>query len=310
MRRLLLRLAWLAIFICALVPTAALAAEPAEPFTVRAMFEEQLPLAGMRFDVYRVADRSGDGAWSPVPRFKAYRSRLETQSSDGEARAALARVLERVALMEEACLPEASAETDESGTAVVDALEPGLYLLSGQSVCVNRQIYTPSPLLIVCPAEREAEPTLTRSPEKADYSVQIVWDDAQTPEQRPESLSVQLMCDGKAFGRPVLLSEEQDWRYTWSSLPTAHYWALAEQIVPGYLDAEIQKEGDTLPRDLCRSTAGSSASAGGRGSTGEGKSWLAGGTGAPAARCSRTVSAENTKKIKKSLTVNLLDTVR
>ena len=48
MRRLLLRLAWLAIFICALVPTAALAAEPAEPFTVRAMFEEQLPLAGMR----------------------------------------------------------------------------------------------------------------------------------------------------------------------------------------------------------------------------------------------------------------------
>lgn len=243
MRRLLLRLAWRATFICALVPTTALAAEPAEPFTVRAMFEEQLPLARMRFDVYRVADRSGDGAWSPVPRFKAYRSRLETQSSDGEARAALARVLERVALMEEACLPEASAETDESGTAVFDALEPGLYLLSGQSVCVNRQIYTPSPLLIVCPAEREAEPALTRSPEKADYSVQIVWDDAQTPEQRPESLSVQLMCDGKAFGRPVLLSEEQDWRYTWSSLPTAHYWALAEQIVPGYLDAEIQKEG-------------------------------------------------------------------
>ena len=53
---------------------------------------------------------------------------------------------------------------------------------------MNRQIYTPSPLLIVCPAEREAEPELTRSPEKADYSVQIVWDDEKTPEQRPESL--------------------------------------------------------------------------------------------------------------------------
>ena len=84
---------------------------------------------------------------------------------------------------------------------------------------------------------------LTRSPEKADYSVRIVWDDEKTPAQRPESLSVQLMCDGKAYGRPVLLSEEQDWRYTWSSLPTVHYWALAEQAVPGYLDAEVQKEG-------------------------------------------------------------------
>ena len=90
--------------------------------------------------------------------------------------------------MDEACLPDAFAETDEGGTAVFDALEPGLYLLSGQSVCVDRQIYTPSPLLIVCLAEREAEPELTRSPEKADYSVQIVWDDEKTPEQRPESL--------------------------------------------------------------------------------------------------------------------------
>ena len=243
MRRFLLRLAWLAIFICVLVQTAALAAEPAEPLTVRAVFGEQLPLAGMRFDAYRVADRSGDGTWNLAPRFKAYQARLETQIGDREAQAALARVLEKVALMEEACLPDASAETDESGTAVFDALEPGLYLLSGQSICVNRQVYTPSPLLIVCPAECGAEPELTRSPELADYSVRIVWDDAQTPEQRPESLPVQLMCDGKAYGRPVLLSEDQDWRYTWSGLPTAHYWALAEQSVPGYLDAKIQKEG-------------------------------------------------------------------
>ena len=243
MRRFSLRLVWLAIFICALVPAAALAAEQAEPFTVRAVFETQLPLAGMQFDVYRVAERSGDGAWSPEPRFKAYRSRLETQSGDGEARAALARALEKVALMEEASLPDASAETDESGAAVFDVLEPGLYLLSGQSVCMNRQIYTPSPMLIAWPAECEAEPELTRSPEMADYSVQIVWDDEKMPEQRPESLPVQLMCDGKAYGRPVLLSEEQDWRYTWSSLPTAHYWALAERAVPGYLDAEVQKEG-------------------------------------------------------------------
>lgn len=243
MRRFLLRLVWLAILICVLLPTAALAAEQTEPFTVRAVFETQLPLAGMRFDVYRVADRSSDGAWSPEPRFKAYWSRLETQSGDGEAWAALARVLEKVALMGEDCLPDASAQTDENGAAVFDALEPGLYLLSGQSACMNRQIYTPSPMLIVLPTASEAEPELTRSPELADYSVQIVWDDEKMPEQRPKSLPVQLMCDGKAYGRPVLLSEEQDWRHTWSSLPTAHYWALAERAVPGYLDAEVQKEG-------------------------------------------------------------------
>ena len=183
MRRFLIRLAWLAIFICVLTQTAALAVEKTESLTVRAVFEAQLPLAGMQFDAYRVADCSDDGAWSLAPRFKAYQSRLETQSGDAESWAALARVLEKVALMDEACLPVASAETDESGTAVFDELEPGLYLLSGQSVCVDRQIYTPSPLLIVCPAEREAEPELTRGPEKADYSVQIVWDDEKTPQR-------------------------------------------------------------------------------------------------------------------------------
>ena len=140
--------------------------------------------------------------------------------------------------MDEACLPDASAETDESGTAVFDALEPGLYLLSGQSVCVDRQIYTPSPLLIVCPAEREAEPELTRSPEKADYSVQM---------------------------------------------------------------------SGTMKRR--RSAAGSASSVGGRERAGERKSRLAGDTGAHAARRSGNLSAETAKKIKKSLTVNLLDTV-
>lgn len=149
MKHFLLRLAWLAIFLCIPVRTAALEAEAAAPLKVQAAFEAQLPLTGMQFDAYRVTDHSDDGTWSLEPRFKAYQSRLETQG----------------------------------GTAVFDALEPGLYLLSGQSVCVNRQIYTPSPLLIVCPAEREAEPELTRSPEKADYSVQIVWDDEKTPQR-------------------------------------------------------------------------------------------------------------------------------
>ena len=83
MRRFLLRLAWLAIFLCVPVQTAALAAEPAKPLTVQAVFEGQLPLAGMRFNVYRVADRSGGGTWSLEPRFKAYQTRLETQSGDG-----------------------------------------------------------------------------------------------------------------------------------------------------------------------------------------------------------------------------------
>lgn len=97
MKHFLLRLAWLAIFLCVPVRTAALEAEAeaAAPLKVQAVFEAQLPLTGMQFDAYRVTDRSDDGTWSLEPRFKAYQSRLETQGGNTEAWAALARVLER-----------------------------------------------------------------------------------------------------------------------------------------------------------------------------------------------------------------------
>ena len=95
MKHFLLRMAWLAIFLCIPVRTAALEAEAAAPLKVQAVFEAQLPLTGMQFDAYRVTDRSDDGTWSLEPRFKAYQSRLETQGGNTEAWAALARVLER-----------------------------------------------------------------------------------------------------------------------------------------------------------------------------------------------------------------------
>lgn len=95
MKHFLLRLAWLAIFLCIPVRTAALEAEAAAPLKVQAVFEAQLLLTGMQFDAYRVTDRSDDGTWSLEPRFKAYQSRLETQGGNTEAWAALARVLER-----------------------------------------------------------------------------------------------------------------------------------------------------------------------------------------------------------------------
>ena len=139
MRRFLLRLAWLAIFLCVPVQTAALAAEPAKPLTVQAVFEGQLPLAGMRFDVYRVADRSGGGTWSLEPRFKAYQTRLETQNGDGEAWAALARVLEKVALMEEACLPDASAEEE------LAADEPSV-IISRRPCALLKYVRHPGPI--------------------------------------------------------------------------------------------------------------------------------------------------------------------
>lgn len=66
MRRFLLRPVWLAILICVLVPTAALAAERAEPITVRAVFEGQLrlPECGLTRIGLQTVPATGRGALS------------------------------------------------------------------------------------------------------------------------------------------------------------------------------------------------------------------------------------------------------
>ncbi|MBR5800681.1 MAG: Cna B-type domain-containing protein [Lachnospiraceae bacterium] len=51
-------------------------------------------------------------------------------------------------------------------------------------------------------------------------SVKKVWEDADNQDgKRPESIEIQILGDGVAYGDPVTLSEANGWAYTWEHLP-------------------------------------------------------------------------------------------
>ena len=85
----------------------------------------------------------------------------------------------------------------------------------------------------------EYEPPKPIDPDTGDDDVDIfvskVWKDDGS-DLRPDSISVQLYRNGKAYGDEVTLSEDNDWRYTWRDLNDGYTWSVEEVDVPdGYV---------------------------------------------------------------------------
>lgn len=79
--------------------------------------------------------------------------------------------------------------------------------------------------------------TNTHAPGKTSVTVSKVWDDANNQDgKRPATISLQLTADGKASGEVVILSEDNNWTYTWSDLDQK---ANKQDIVYAVEEAEV-----------------------------------------------------------------------
>ena len=62
--------------------------------------------------------------------------------------------------------------------------------------------------------------TNKHEPSVVEKTVLKVWEDNEDQDGlRPESISVQLLANGKAYGEAVTLNEDNEWTYTWTELP-------------------------------------------------------------------------------------------
>lgn len=63
-------------------------------------------------------------------------------------------------------------------------------------------------------------------------TVHKVWDDNGYPD-RPDSVTVHLLRDGRAY-EEVKLKEENQWTYTWDNLDDRYEWSVEEEVPEGY----------------------------------------------------------------------------
>lgn len=84
--------------------------------------------------------------------------------------------------------------------------------------------------------------TNTRTPNLIDVTVTKEWELNGAHHKTPESVTVQLMQNGVAYGEKVTLNEENDWSYTWKDLSDVYVWTVKEDTVTGYTLTAVKND--------------------------------------------------------------------
>lgn len=225
------------------------------------LVDQNYAVPNASFSLYRVADVSDAVEFTLTGGFEGAQIDLEdVQEASTWANYAL--TLEGYAGAN-SIAPVATAATDENGQATFSGLSVGLYLLVGEKLVDGDYTYTISPSLIALPTLQTESDTWNYNPavqvkvssafntEYTSVTVKKVWSDGSY-KQRPDSVSIQLLQDGKVIDT-VTLNAANNWTYTWKDLTStyaaeyrvkkAYTYTVNESSVPtGYTVAVSQND--------------------------------------------------------------------
>lgn len=214
------------------------------------------------FSLYYVANISARGdAFVPVGKFKNYP--VSWSFTDNGMMSDTALTLAGYAALD-GLLPAYTGVTDENGVVSFPgedrSMLPGLYLITGERVYSDEDVYDCIPSLVTLPYynantgewiyDLQVLPKVDHDQAHSDTdtvncSVLKIWaGDEKHPEARPKSIKVLLLRDGKLFDTKEL-SAENNWRYTWEKLSAKHYWVAVESENDAY-NVLVSRNGDTF----------------------------------------------------------------
>ncbi len=213
------------------------------PITVRAAGETgtltvSYPLDGTVYHIYQVGSLKNGGIVMDD-------DFAGVDTSDMAAAAGImAEMIQRTGIRQ----PLADAEVS-GGAAVFTGLPMAVYLVTGEPGEQNGVNYWPTPFLLSIPQSDEdgryvwdAEVAGKREMDM-DISVVKRWVGDRVAD-RPASITVHLVLDGKDYGDPVKLNYVNKWSYTWENLPPKN-WYVREDNYPRY-STVIVKDGNTF----------------------------------------------------------------
>ena len=224
--------------------------------------DEQRPMADAHFYLHRVAEldtgSSADNlSYTPVGAFADYDVDLTGLDFTGNAQRLtdLAGTLTAYAVRDK-IEPLKTGDTDSTGELLFTNLEPGLYLVWGDTLKVDENgeewQYTPQAMLIPFPYpdgdggwsknveikvkyERKSSYTL----DYVDITVRKVWDGNV---EHPAYIVAEIIRNGTVIGNAVL-NEENNWQFTWTDLEAEFDWQVLEESVPDGYTVSINQDG-------------------------------------------------------------------
>lgn len=239
---------WMLMLLCmaVLIPTvpslAQTGIDPSAVGTLSVLYDPEKISSGVRFEVHRVADITADGDYLRSTDYSDYPVALHDLNSEGlRSRAA---TLEGY-IVGKRMQPMREAYTDGSGQLLFENLPVGLYLLRGDAVKKDEQIYGIQSLLVSIPSlDKNGEYSydvrvfpklMLLSADETDVVIYKVWDDENNEaKKRPESITIKIY-EGGELSETVELNDDNSWRYIWQPAHQDTNWTIVEEPVPdGY----------------------------------------------------------------------------
>lgn len=238
------------------VSVTSLAAEPIETdkdVDLTVLYKDDITsITGAEFSIYRVADVSESAHISLTGQFASYP--IDTKGLDQKGWQELAITLDGY-VKRDHLTPLTMEIVDTNGEFSV-TMKPGLYLVLGEKKTIGDYSYSPTPFMIFLPdystldntwdyeVNAEVKYTKEELPKVVTRRVLKIWDDIGFEEERPDSVTVQLLRDGEVYDTQEL-TEKVQWSHTWENLPEEYEWLVVEKELNGYY-TKVSLEGITF----------------------------------------------------------------
>ncbi len=202
--------------------------------------DKEIPLVGADFSIYLVATVNNSGTLTTTTDFTNFN--VDIYGENEGAWRALASTLEGYVLRDNV-KASASGETNRNGQLILNNPVKGLYLVLGNRYVYNDRVYETEPFMVMVPTiDVESDEWLydvvvkpkhesweiPEEDETITRKVVKVWDDKGYSKQRPKSVIIQLLRDGRVYDS-VKLNDDNNWRYTWKDLDDDYRWSVVEK---------------------------------------------------------------------------------
>jgi len=210
------------------------------------------PFSGLDIKLYRVAtvsqyvDFTLTGSFSQLP---VEVNKVKTQEEWQQVASTFSAFV-----VAEGITADAAGTTGEDGTVSFAALAQGLYLVEGVQAAREKGYCQFDSFMITLPDLDEnddwvydvvAKPKSAYRevlPEDITYTVNKLWKDEGFAHLRPQNVSIALYRNGEPV-ETVVLSEENNWTYSWTTQKDGSLWQAVETDVPdGYTVTLEQKD--------------------------------------------------------------------
>lgn len=133
-----------------------------------------------------------------------------------------------------------------SNKTVFSGLEDGIYLVNISSVETDDYVYTFKSTLVELNGEDVELSIKYEKNEKALYDLHVIkiWKNDNV-NKRPDSINALLLRDSEVYDE-VILSKDNNFRYTWSRLSNEYTWDVMEKDVPSGYTLSVDREDNTI----------------------------------------------------------------